>query len=327
MPAAYAETYARPEKIVMLWDYISRIEDNLRPEKRIKHRGLDVLSPTWFSIRNGAGDLSSLADRNYVRWAHDNGIKVWAVFENESKDSLTATALSNRNKRKKIIDQLAGFAWEYNLDGINIDFEAMSSSTGKLFELFMAELYERLHPLGITISVDIPFPVGDIQKIYNIGLIAKNCDYVVMMGYDQHHRESHTFGPVAAIDWVRQGIKDTLQHVGRDRIILGIPFYTRVWEENREGGAIRTASELMGMKEAYDMFNKTASVWGRDRATEQIYAEFDVGQKRYKAWLEDIHSLSLKLDAVYDYNLAGLSAWRRGWEWNEIWDMINKYFQ
>ena len=311
----------------MLWDFIGKAEDNLRSEKRVVHKGLDIVSPTWFSLRNGLGDVSSLASKEYVRWAHENNLEVWAVFENRSNNSLTSTALFNRSKRRRIIDKLAGLVWEYNLDGINIDFEAMSRHTGSLFELFIAELYARISPLGITLSVDIPFPIGDIQKIFDIGLIAKNCDYVVMMGYDQHHLESPVIGPVAAIDWIKQGIKETLQYVPHDKVILGIPLYTRVWLENRESGKLQITSELIGMKEAYEMFDGTAALWYREEENGQIYAEFDRGLKCYKVWLEDNHSLSLKLDAVNDYNLAGVSAWRRGYEWDEIWDMIDEYFQ
>ena len=319
--------YERPAKIVMAWDYISKREDNRSPDKRIAPRGLDVISPTWFSIEDGRGGVSSIADRDYVRWAHDNGIKVWALFENRSDNSITFGALSSRGRRQKVIDQIAGYAREYNLDGINVDFEQMRRETGRLFEAFIVELYERLKPLGITLSVDIPLPVADILRIFDLKRIADNCDYVVMMAYDQHHGESTVIGPVAAIGWVRQGVADTLRYAPHDKVILGIPFYTRVWLENRESGKLRITSELRGMKEAYEIFEGRSSIWQREESTGQIYAEFDMILRTYKVWLEDEHSLSLKLDAIYDYDLAGLSAWRRGWEWPETWGLINAYFQ
>ena len=321
-----AADYERPAKIVMLWDYISEKEDNLLPEKKIVPNGLDVVSPTWFSIGSEDADVSSLADREYVLWAHDNGLEVWALFENRSDNWLTFWALFNESKRKKIVEQIAGFVLEYNLDGINVDFELMEPPTGKLFEKLIVELYERLKPLGITLSVDIPIPIRDIREVYDIALVADNSDYIVIMAYDQHHGESKLIGPVAAIDWVKKGIEDTLEYVHCKKVILGIPFFTRVWLENREGGKFVLTSEFKGMKEAYKMFEGTARFWGRDRATEQIYAEYDDDLKCYKVWLEDDHSISLKLDTVNDCYLAGMSAWRRGLEWDEIWDMINAYF-
>jgi len=322
----FAQTgYIRPDKIVMLWDYIDKKEDNLGEDKRIVHNGLDVVSPTWFSIGSEYGHVSSLASGEYVEWAHDNGIAVWAVFENSSDDLLTFRALSSASRRKNIIDQIAGLVREFNLDGINIDFESMGRETVRFFELFIAELYEKLKPMEITLSVDIPFPVSEILEIYNLELLSGGSDYLVLMAYNQH-REDRA-GPMAAIGWVRQGIEETLQYVPGEKLILGIPFFTRVWTENREGGASGLSSVQGGMKETYEMFDKAAGVWGRDRTTEQIYSEYEKDLKRYRVWLEDEHSISLKLDAINDYNLAGMSAWRRGWEWEEIWDMINAYFE
>ena len=321
------EHYGRPEKIVMIWDLIGREEDNLGPDKRIVYAGLDVVSPTWFFIGNENGDVASLASREYVQWAHTNGIKVWALFENKSDNSLTFEALHTRIRRERIINQIAEYAGEYRLDGINIDFESMSRETGKLFEMFIVELYETLKMMGIILSVDISLPVNYTQTIFDINLIADNSDYIVLMAYDQHHSQSEEIGPVASIVWVKQGIEDTLIYVSQNKVILGIPFFVMVWLEENEDGILKISSEQIKMKDAYEMFDKAAKIWGRDRATEQIYAEYETGRRRYKVWLEDEHSISLKLDTVNDYDLAGMSAWRRGLEWPEIWDMINAYFK
>ena len=328
LPVLHTEAqYLRTSRIVMLWDYIGKKEDNLNPDKRIQYGGIDVVSPTWFAIEGRDGTLSSLADREYVRWAHENGIKVWAVLENRSDNALTYTALSGRRGRTRIIEQIIQYAKDYDLDGINVDFEALRKETGRYFELFIMELYEKLQPPGIILSVDIPFPLGEIMEIYNIDVMAGNSDYLVMMAYDQHHAESAVSGPVAAIDWVRQGIRETLGHVSREKIILGIPFYTRVWIENTGNGRSGASSELTGMKDALEQFSGTMDKWERDSRTEQIYAEYETGSRKYRSWLEDEHSLSLKLDVINDFDLAGFSAWRSGWEWAEIWDMIDAYFE
>ena len=316
-----------PEKIVMVWDYIGKKQDNQAPDKKIVHKGLDVVSPTWFSIKNRNGDVSSFADKGYVQWAHDNALEIWALFENKSDTQLTSRVLSSAAARKKMIGQITGFVREYKLDGINIDFEALSQATGKYFEQFIIELYKELKPLKVTLSVDIPFPVSEIQTIYSISLIADNSDYVVMMAYDQHYEGSKAIGPTAAINWVKRGIEETLNYVSHNKIILGIPFYTRVWIEDQRSGEVKTSSELRGMKDAFEMFDGISSIWRRGNITEQIYAEFERDTKRYKVWLEDDISISLKLDVINDYDLAGMSAWRRGWEWNETWDIINEHFK
>jgi len=317
--------YERPEEIVMIWDLIIGAEDNLRPEARIAHPGLDVISPTWFCLSGEEGDVSSLASREYVEWAHDNNILVWALFENKSDDWLTFKSLSDWGRRQRIIEQLVRFAREYNLDGINLNFEAMNRYTGKYYEFFVFELYEKLHPLGITVSVDVPVRIGDLNRIYDINLIANNSDYVVILAYDQYDRYSHEDGPTAAIAWVRQGVEEILEIVAPEKLILGIPFYSIIWREDRSSA--ERSSEFLGMAEAYEMFSKNPRIWGRDRDTGQIFAEIEMDHVNYRTWLEDEHSISLKLDVVNDYYLAGLSAWRRGLELPEIWDLINAYFR
>jgi len=328
LAVSFAEAqYVPPDKIIMLWDYNSGDETQPPPENRIIPDGLDVISPTWFSLSSGEGDIFSLADSEYVAWAHNNGVKVWALLENRSDNLMTYWALFSESKRKKIIGQITGFVRDYGLDGINIDFEQIKPGTGKLFENFIVELYAQLKTMGVTLSVDIPFPLADISGVYDLALIAENSDYLVLMAYDQHNVDSEHIGAVAAISWVKQGIEDALSRVSSDKIILGIPFFTRVWIEDSSGGILTVSSELEGMKDAYETFDKAARIWGRDRATAQIYAEYSQGSKRYKTWLEDEHSISLKLDTINDYELAGMSAWRSGWEMPGIWDLVNSYFE
>jgi len=319
--------YVRPEKIIMVWDYISGRNDNQKPDQRIHTDGLDVVSPTWFSLKNRAGDITSMADSGYVLWAHGSGIKVWAVFENRSDTAMTQSALSGSARQKKITAQIVSYARQYRLDGINIDFESINRETGKNFESFIAGLYAQLKPLNITLSIDLPLSLDLKNEVYDINQIAKNCDYIVMMAYDQHYLDSGHAGPVAEIGWVKQGIEEILKYVNPDKVILGIPFYTRIWTESMEGANYSLTSAMEGMEATRELFRQNTGIRERSAETGQVYAEYKSGQKRIMAWLEDEHSLSLKLDAVNDYELAGMSAWRAGWEWQGIWDLINAYFE
>lgn len=313
-------------EIVMVWDYIAKKEDNRWPDKRIAHQGLNVLSPTWFAISKN-GTVSDLADKKYVQWAHQNGLEVWALVENKSDDQMTYAALSNASRRKKIVRQLVGFVQTYDLDGINVDFEALEAETGRYFELLIAELYQELSPRGICLSVDIPFPPSYVEYVYDLKKIADHSDYLVIMAYNQHDAYSKTMGPVATIDWVKEGIQETLQYTSAQKIILGLPFYTRIWTERKENGTLHITSDTDGMRSAYEQFAANASVWQREEKTGQIYAEYTDGLGRHMTWLEDNHSLSLKLDRVNDDHLAGVAAWRRGLEWPETWAMIAAYFR
>jgi len=316
-----SSAYVPPDKIVMIWDYIGIQDDNQIPQKRIAHVGLDVIAPTWFAIEGENGYVSSLADEGYVKRAHKSETEVWAVFENRSDTMLTYGVLSNSDAREKAVNAVTDYAILYGIDGINVDFEAMSGQTLCFFYEMITELYEKLKPHGICLSIDISYPTD-----YDLSLLEKNADYIVLMAYDQHHANSTEIGPVAAIDWVKEAIEYTLEYVTPDKVILGIPFYTRIWVESSENGTFIT-SESDGMKSAYERFSMLSTVWFREDQTEQIYAEYEGEGKLFKVWLEDEHSLSLKLDTINDYELAGLSAWRRGLELPEIWELINAYFK
>lgn len=318
-----AEMYVPTDKTIIIWDLILNKEQNSFPEKHDYPEGLDILAPTWFALNNSKGSITNYSDTDYVTRAHKNGIGVWAVFENKSDDKITYGVLSNESKRLSAVTQLVNYAKYYRLDGINVDFEAISTETGPYFEKMVAELYERLKPLGITLSVDINAP-SDIEGVYDLNKVVENSDLIVLMAYDQHYAGSQTAGPVAEIKWVKSLIEQTLKYTSPEKIILGIPFYTIIWSQGSDG---LVHSETVGMKEAYERIEPISTMWKRLPESEQIYTEYRIRGKGYTAWLEDEHSISLKLDQINNYGLAGMSAWRRGLEWPNTWDMINSYFR
>ena len=207
--------------------------------------GVNVISPTWFSVSDNDGNVSSLASGEYVMQAHEKGLKVWGLVDNFSENMSTTTVLSNTAARQNLENQLVTYALKAGLDGINVDFESLSEDVGIHFLQFLRELSIQCHENNLVLSVDNPVP-EDFTSHYDRAEQGKVVDYVIIMGYDEHYVGSDA-GSVASLPWVEQGVKDTLAEVPAKRTILAIPFYTRLWKTT-DGGAL--TSEAIGMDQA-----------------------------------------------------------------------------
>ena len=316
-------------RITMLWDQINVYEDNSRPEKFLKYSGLDVLSPTWFSFNEQSdgtinGDIINIAEKSYVEWAHENGYQVWAVLTDNFNSNISHAVLANTEKREYVIKQLLAFTSMYNLDGINIDFEKVRVDDADYYLQFLRELGPLLREQGASLSVDMFVPT--YTKHYNRTEVAKVVDYICVMAYDEHYSGSETSGPVASLPFVDRGIMDTLLEVPKEKIIMGMPFYVRVWRELEENGKpVHTIRNLM-MDAAYRVFveNGAKFTWLPDIGS--YYAEYSVEEDgkdvTYRVWLEDLRSIQEKLDMASYYEIAGVAGWRRGLESAETWDAI-----
>lgn len=314
-------------KINLVWDQVFKVESSEVPSKFEPIKGLDVLSPSWFEIENEKGDLKNIASEKYVNWAHSKGYQVWAMITNPFSDpDLTHKALKDTNSRENIIKQLLAFSALYNLDGINIDFESLKQETGEYYVQFIRELTPLLKEQGLVVSVDMYVPSGWTRH-YNRAEVGKVVDYIMVMTYDEHWSSSPESGSVASIGWVEQGIKSTLEEVPAEKVLLGLPYYTRLWEEEEVSGEIQVSSKAYGMSKAESILkeNKVEPVW-LDEAG-QYYGEFKEGNKTYKIWLEEEKSIEEKVRLVDKYNLAGVAGWKRGLEKKEIWELLYKYLK
>lgn len=315
-------------KINMIFDQMQNVSANSSEKRRIVHNGLDVISPTWFSFKNKDGDIKNIADKNYVEWAHSNGYQVWGLITDNFDASTSHAILSSTKNREHVIKQILAYAAIYDLDGINIDFEAVPTSDGEYFVQFIRELGPLLHKQGDILSIDTFVPKS-WTKHYNRGEISKIADYIIVMGYDEHYRGSKTSGSVASISWSNEAIESSLaEGVPKEKLILGVPYYARVWEEKEiEGGGIDLSSRALGMQDAYDdMKERNAEfVWLEEVG--QYYAEVIQEDVTYKLWLEDEKSLEERLKLVKEYDIAGCAGWKRGFEKDEIWSVLKKYLK
>ncbi len=321
------------EKINMFWDYYS--ESRMAPDRTgEKYEGVNVVSPTFFYINADAEFVEKGGESisQYVKWAKDNGYKVWPSVSNDVAShagiGVTSSILNSYEKRQELIDNIIEVCKKYELDGINIDFEYMYEKDKNLFSRFIIELTPRMKEMGLVTSVDVTAPDGspNWSLCYDRYVLGKIADYLIFMGYDQYGTSSKTAGTTAGYNWVEIALKKfiTTYEVDSEKIILAIPFYTRIWTETKDG---KLSSKAVKMKDIENIISKEISsdverVWLDD--VKQYYIEGKSGSSIKKMWIEDEKSIEEKLSLVSEYNLAGVASWQKGFELDTIWEVIDR---
>lgn len=315
--------------VSLVWEYFSKYAK--APQRTEKIDGVNVVAPTFFSLsdsKKGAIVANvGQAGQNYINWAHSNGYRVWPWVANEATNKadkdLTSEILNDYKLREKLISSIVSAVEMYNLDGINLDFENMYESDKDAYSRLVIELAPRLKELGKVLSVDVTAPDGspDWSLCFNRNVIGDVADYVIFMAYDQHNQSSTEAGTVAGCDWVEANINKFLGQEGvkPEKIILAMPFYTRVWNVTNGG----LSSSAVDMKLQSTLIPDDAKItW--DDSLKQNLAEYEKNGRTYKVWMEDAKSLKCKLDLVKKYNLAGGAFWRKDQETSDVWKVINE---
>ena len=305
-------------KVNMVWHQVTSTDANAYfADATANMTGVNVISPTWFYLTDTSGNIASIASADYVSQAHEKGLQVWGLIDNFTQEVSTTETLSSTAARQNIISQLIQAAQDVGMDGINVDFESLSEDVGTHFLEFLRELSIECHKNNLVLSVDNPVP-EDFTSHYDRAEQGRVVDYVIIMGYDEHYVGSEA-GSVASLPWVEQGIQDTLDEVPAERVINAIPFYTRLWRIT--GGNV--TSEAIGMDQAQQTIadNNVETYW--DKTTSQNYGKYDIDNSTYQIWLEDAQSVAEKVKLVSKYDLAGVSAWKLGFENNGIWQVIS----
>lgn len=323
---SYEENFTsltRDHKINLAWHQVTSEAANQAFASDTQNvTGVNVISPTWFSVTSTQGNISSLASSDYVRQAHEKGMEVWGLIDNFNKGVSTLDTLSVRSSRQHIIDMLLSEAKRVDMDGINVDFEALTEEQAPHFIQFIRELSVACRNNGLVLSVDNPVP--QYTAFYNRkeqGIVA---DYVIIMGYDEHTADSENAGSVSSLPFVEEGITQTLAEVPKEKVINGVPFYTRLWTEANNG---MVTSEVCSMDQAEAYVEKYGMevYWNTD--VSQNYAEAVTDSGTLKMWLEDEKSLEEKMKLIQDYDLAGVAEWKLGFERDDVWKIISSYIQ
>lgn len=331
--------FLKDEPISLGWHQVTSPEANDKVANVLQStKGINVISPTWFYLNDNDGNLFSLADQDYVDYCHKNNVEVWALVSNlENPDADSTYVLTHTSTRDYLTNQIISAAIEYNFDGINLDFEALSGEVGDAYIQFIRELSIKCENNDLVLSVDNYVP-SSYTAFYNRKEQAVFADYIIIMGYDEHTSSSEDIGSVASIGFVEKGVTDTLQEVPAEQTILAMPFYTRIWEltpKADSGEDVESASEGYipytftcfeeGMQTVENRYteNGAQAVWSEEDG--QYVAEYQKDGKTYKMWIENESSLEEKLKIMKQHQLAGAAYWKLGFERPSVWNTIIKY--
>ena len=309
--------------ISLLWHQVTAQAANADIATVLADSGkVNVISPTWFYLNDNKGGIASIASSSYVSTCHAAGVQVWGLISNLEDESVdTTTVLNTTSARDSLVNNLIAQAITYGLDGINIDIEQLAGEASDGYIQFIKELSIKCEKNDIILSVDNYVPTASSAG-YNRKEQAKYADYVIIMGYDEHYSGSEEAGSVASIGWVEQGVLDTLNEVPAEQVVLGMPFYCRVWDI-AEDGSISSKAYGMDAIQTYLNTNGVSTAW--DDASGQYYGEYVKEGTTYKIWVEDEASLEEKLKVMDKYGLAGGAFWKKGFDSTGAWNVIAKY--
>ena len=313
-------------KINLTWDYFSTVAS--APDRSgTTIEGVNVVSPAFFYIDEDGKFRENVGDsgKDYIKWAHDNGYKVWPMVSNaEAGITITSKIMNSYKSRQKLIENIVDVCVEYDLDGINVDFENMKQEDKDLYSRLIIELTPRLKEIGLVTSVDVTAPDGSEtwSMCFDRHVIGDVADYIVFMAYDEYGISSTKPGTTAGYDWVKLNLNKFLktEEIDSNKIILAVPFYTRVWTTSSDGN---TTSKTIAMKNIDTVIpDGVEKKWNDD--LKQNYVEYSDGDDKKQIWIEDLDSLKEKISLINENNLAGIGSWQKGMEDEAVWKMINK---
>lgn len=319
------ERITRDHKINLVWHQSTSTESNdAMAEMTAEMTGVNVISPTWFSVTDETGTISSLASADYVKLAHDAGREVWGLIDNFNEAFDETTDLAYASVRSRIIEQMLAEAASCGMDGINVDFENLKEAGIPHYLQFLRELTSAAHAQNLVVSVDTPVPQA-YTMYYQRGEQARFVDYMIVMAYDEHFAGSEEAGSVSSLPFVQQAVEEMTRVMPADQVICGIPFYTRVWTEKFGQSAI--TSEVLGMDGAknYAKENQMTETW--DVSLGQNVATVETSDARYTIWMEDEQSMEEKLKVIQSADLAGVAEWKLGFECADVWSLISEYIE
>ncbi|MCR5834878.1 MAG: hypothetical protein K6G88_00030 [Lachnospiraceae bacterium] len=341
------ETYTHTvmeEKVKMVWHQVTNVSANdTLSSMSADMAGVNAISPTWYTMKDGKGSIVDLSSSNYVKKAHNMGCKVWPLVDDFSKDSngnkYVDTVLASTTVREEFEDNLISSLLACGADGLNVDFEYISKAYQDDYHQFLRELSIKCKENSLTLSIDNYVPT-EFSEYYDMKQQGKLADYVMVMSYDEYNSASDAAGPVASLPFVQKAVSDTVDLVGdASRVIMGIPFYTRVWTETPEefaadgakiiedsaNGNYALSSKAVGMETAKDICRKAKVTpeWNEEMGCDYAYIENEHGNTQI--WLENAKSIRKKIDVANEYGIGGCGCWKLGFETKDIWDVIDSY--
>lgn len=309
--------------VTLSWFHVTNKDANKNYDENTKIvKGLDVICPTWYSFGDNKGTINDFSDAELVEKMHLAGYKVWPVVNDFTNDVDIKELLSSKSMRDRMIERLISDAVAFKYDGINVDFETITNDSSIDFLQFIRELAIECHKNNLVLSVD-DYPPKHYNFYYDMKEQAKYADYIVLMNYDERVASSEEPGSVSSMEFFRENIAAGLTEVPAEQLINAMPFYTRLWGQNKDGKIV--SSEALDMKVVKETVEKNNAQVTWDEISGQNVATYEKTNIRYSVWIEDATSIKMRLDETKKNNLAGAAFWRLGYETEDIWDKVQEY--
>lgn len=315
-------------KINLTWDYISKPKTDMSDYEPMP--GLNVISPTWFHLLDGEGNVRSDGSLEYVDWAHSQELQVWPLFDNGFDPDNTRAVIRDFDMRRKVITQILAQAELLGIDGINIDFEDVYFEDQSYLTQFVREFTVMMHEQDLTVSMDVTVLSSNPNwsKVFDRPRLSEIVDYMAVMAYDEYWAASPVAGPVSSIPWVRSSLDRIIEQIPRQKLLLGIPLYARIWEEvPQEDGNPKVSSKAYSMNGVRNILSEKDTSYSYDEDAMLNYAEYTENGNKYRVWIEDETSIRERVKIMREYDLAGIASWRRGFEDEQTWEMIRNLLE
>lgn len=289
--------------------------------------GVNVISPTWFSLADDEGNVNAKADEKLVKWAHGENKQVWGLYSNSFEPERTTSSLSTFERRNRTIQQLLTLMKEYHLDGINIDYENVNVEDRDKLTQFVRELTPQFHREGLVVSIDVTAKStsGNWSMFLDREALGRSVDYMIVMAYDEHWASSPKAGSVSSLPWADQAVQRIMDEdrVPASKLVLGMPLYTRIWTETVENGETKVSSKAVGMETIKKWIADNQVTPVMNEQTGQHYAEISLNGQKQRVWIEDTTSIQARIQMAKQKNLAGVAVWARTFGDDAIWKVLN----
>lgn len=317
-----------PQKINLTWEVETKAPS-------YHTDGVNVVSPPVFQLSkenlgvsgvklgNSQITLFTAITNDYLNYASDGAYKIWPIYKTDFTAKTADTFLNNAEYMNIAKEKIIADTLKYGFDGINFDFENMYQKNKHLYASHVKDITIAMHEIGAQVSVDITVynkTSSNWSMCFDRDSLSSKCDYLVLMAYDQYYDGSKTAGPVSAINWTEQCIKTTLSETKPESLILGMPFYMRLWE-------VKNNSVISSKAISMNTANKLISDNNASVNYDENYGLYKVSYtgangNDYVFWLENADSIQKRCTLISKYSLAGSASWRRGFETDDIWQII-----
>jgi len=295
----------KPQSFQEVWAYVMKGEESsLQPEK-------PVTDVAYFSLRiNDIGRITSKINPGTIRKNAPQNARIHLVISAPANRSLMYWCLgTDPIAKKELIQDIVRASKPF--DGVQIDFEGIRKEDGDLYCTFLKDLRKEL-PSGQVFSVAVPARVREMKDAFPYQKISQIADRVIVMAYDEHWRTGSP-GSIASPKWCSRVCAYAKQTIPKEKLIMGIPLYGRVWQKEPVARALKYFQTLDLWKEVGTLVKR------EDDGTPTFAFEKTIEAVVY---YEDFHTLSKKLALYSHEKVEGVALWRLSQEPAALWNSL-----